>query len=1002
MVDSVSNSKNSSSTSSNKSSSDNSPAAESHSSKSDEMTTEERLKSLPSALDRALGDNSRHGGDATRQETGYGTQRLEEVSSSVTDKADKIVDDTLAAATDGVKTVQVDEAFDKLNSDGDKLYMRVTAEVKGNIQIGLKGQLGGDIEVTQLGEGADAEYRVSLDKESLAAFTQKVSIPYVPLKFEEGLQTADRVEMTFANRDEAIQATTLLQRLAVADVASDLSGAAGVLSGAGANPVANPLTESGSPGVVTTAAVGLSGEDMAFLQGHISAYETTLGVRGRAALELQAPQLFLPFQVQGEGRLDPRIEVTRRVELPEDGKPGELTYTVSGDVRASAKEKLAFDPIPTNQFDAGVMLQNRLEIGSARIEVSANYDLPAGDITTSPVGGRVVPEYDLVTGDGFGAPDRISVETSAEWRTQGVLDASRGDSNKTVANFEINNPEQAGPALSMLANGDVTAAASAAGVELKTTFQQIERSGLATQGGFKFKFGEGNELEVTVIVEAGVDDVTTMQHNTIAPQQTAPVKQPVDDGKTLVVEPEAGLTLRNEPMGKRTSVFQHGTFLRQTGEAVTAFDGNQWVPVEGTDVNDQPVSGYVYAGYIRSHDSGSGAMDETGRTNPTLEYQRYDQLTVKDGDNLWDLAQQHNVSFEEMVELNNEHLIAPELIFAGDTVYLPGTEKGPIKVAEVETQELPANTSTSTPGSGSSTESSSTSLPAGSGSLSGSGSTSMTDSTSTPTNSDSSSSSTGSANDASLPGAEVEAGNAPAGTDQIDDRKPMSEILEQYQVTDDAVLPEWQLEVKVGPLTIERVPFTNIEVPILEDRTRTETDLIQQLYDREGFFAVKTFNDIVNPQGTDQEINAYRIADQKFSQFDDKGKFVKGGEDGHNDAMRHSFYSAMLTKEFGVGFAESFATAHEGVPGNPADREAMDLFNNELGRRIAVENPKATPRELAGLIYNAILNGEAVVIDGKGELVYSDQVAVGQTGKAHLEPINGVQTPPEWLDTGSN
>lgn len=37
----------------------------------------------------------------------------------------------------------------------------------------------------------------------------------------------------------------------------------------------------------------------------------------------------------------------------------------------------------------------------------------------------------------------------------------------------------------------------------------------------------------------------------------------------------------------------------------------------------------------------------------------------------------------------------------------------------------------------------------------------------------------------------------------------------------------------------------------------------------------------------------------------------------------------------------------------------MDLYNNELGRRIATENPEASPEELARLVYEAVEDGEA-------------------------------------------
>ncbi|MEJ2424300.1 MAG: hypothetical protein P8101_07520 [Candidatus Thiodiazotropha sp.] len=132
-------------------------------------------------------------------------------------------------------------------------------------------------------------------------------------------------------------------------------------------------------------------------------------------------------------------------------------------------------------------------------------------------------------------------------------------------------------------------------------------------------------------------------------------------------------------------------------------------------------------------------------------------------------------------------------------------------------------------------------------------------------------------------------------------------------------MPEWRLKVAKGLIPL---PFTE-----LRNRTKTETDLIQQLYDSKSnvvssYLALDKFNRIVSSSGTDNEINAFRVADQYFPRVDDQGAPIPGGNDGHNDAFRHAFYSAMLTKEFGVGFSAAFGTAHEGLPGNEADREA--------------------------------------------------------------------------------
>jgi hypothetical protein len=77
----------------------------------------------------------------------------------------------------------------------------------------------------------------------------------------------------------------------------------------------------------------------------------------------------------------------------------------------------------------------------------------------------------------------------------------------------------------------------------------------------------------------------------------------------------------------------------------------------------------------------------------------------------------------------------------------------------------------------------------------------------------------------------------------------------------------------------------------------------------------------------------------------------------------------------------------------------MDLYNNELGRRIGRENRNASDEELAEFVYQAVTRGDAVVIDRHGDLAFSDQVAIGQTGSADDAPVNGTITPPEFANS---
>ena len=88
------------------------------------------------------------------------------------------------------------------------------------------------------------------------------------------------------------------------------------------------------------------------------------------------------------------------------------------------------------------------------------------------------------------------------------------------------------------------------------------------------------------------------------------------------------------------------------------------------------------------------------------------------------------------------------------------------------------------------------------------------------------------------------------------------------------------------------------------------------------------------------------------------------------------------------------ATAHERLPGNPAQREAMDLYNNNIGRQIAAAHPGASQEELARYVREAVDQGKVVVIDKNGQLAWSNGVPVGQTGQVKDGPLPGKDPQP--------
>lgn len=111
--------------------------------------------------------------------------------------------------------------------------------------------------------------------------------------------------------------------------------------------------------------------------------------------------------------------------------------------------------------------------------------------------------------------------------------------------------------------------------------------------------------------------------------------------------------------------------------------------------------------------------------------------------------------------------------------------------------------------------------------------------------------------------------------------------------------------------------------------------------------------------------------------------------DGHGDAFRHCYWNARLAIEFGEAWTRAFCTAHEARAGNGALSEAMDLYNNEVGRAITAANPNATPEAVSDLAFEALNAGRLVVIIKQGHLAWSNTVEIGATGRTPSTIVPG-------------
>jgi hypothetical protein len=197
------------------------------------------------------------------------------------------------------------------------------------------------------------------------------------------------------------------------------------------------------------------------------------------------------------------------------------------------------------------------------------------------------------------------------------------------------------------------------------------------------------------------------------------------------------------------------------------------------------------------------------------------------------------------------------------------------------------------------------------------------------------------------------------------------EILGQYQVDDDTT-EEWTPKVAGA-----------IPIPFAESRVLTSTEgrLLDSLSYSRGLVGLSEFRSIAqaasaeaiaqfpNPGTIPSYVPTDRISEWK-------------NNDGHRDAFRHCYWNAWLAGEFGQEWTEQFTTAHEALPGNTAAREAMDLYNNSVGRSIMRNNPGADAEELAALVRDAVDEGRLIVVNRSGNLAWSNTVAVWDHGLA--------------------
>ncbi len=207
------------------------------------------------------------------------------------------------------------------------------------------------------------------------------------------------------------------------------------------------------------------------------------------------------------------------------------------------------------------------------------------------------------------------------------------------------------------------------------------------------------------------------------------------------------------------------------------------------------------------------------------------------------------------------------------------------------------------------------------------------------------------------------------------ERPDLTTVRTTYQVADDKMI-----DYHPRAFGAIDIPFTD-SVKV----TKTEGGLLDELTWSRGLAGLKEFDGIRKLAFSE---GVERFPDNPLPASIPAGRAGEWqGNDGHRDAFRHAYWNALMTQKYGEQWASAFGTAHEGVPGNTANREAMDLYNNAVGRTIGANNKNASPEELANLVEQSLNQGKLVVIDAGGNLEWSDRVVKGQHGFAPKEVI---------------
>lgn len=146
--------------------------------------------------------------------------------------------------------------------------------------------------------------------------------------------------------------------------------------------------------------------------------------------------------------------------------------------------------------------------------------------------------------------------------------------------------------------------------------------------------------------------------------------------------------------------------------------------------------------------------------------------------------------------------------------------------------------------------------------------------------------------------------------------------------------------------------YCDDQVDISQAPDGIDPEWYDQLNDKEKRLCVATFAadlaaGITNPGATkcgQYALSSTTALNWAFAQTDELGQPIPGCTDGPCDAIRHAYWSGLLTRLWGADWATVWTDAHETGVGYDPRTTPMDLHNNRIGRMLATQYTGALGR----------------------------------------------------------